>query len=163
MTKQENTVTTEKYALAKRDVDLASLFVTAALVCLLSVWACLTDDKRYLFVSLVLLSVGIAALIVLLFRFFTEPKIAIQADVNGIYLCYRKGKETFINYKDIVDVANVGIRNKYGRIVIYTKTGEYKSNKTKELGDVLISRVKRLIAAENKEDFLLKLHQNVIK
>ncbi len=163
MTKKENAFTNTRYAIATRDVDLTSLIISGALICAMIVWACLTDDKRYLFVSLLFLFVGVVGFAVLLYRYVTEPKVAVQADVDGIYLCYRKGKEVFINYNDIVDIANVGIRNKYGILVIYTQTDNYKSNKTKELGDVLLRRVRQLIAAENKEDFLIKLQQNGIR
>ena len=119
----------KRYTLATRDIDLEGLLVTGVLLVLLIVCACLVEDQRFIFVPLLFLLVSTVAFISLLFRYFTEPKNAIQADCNGIYICYRNNKEVFVNYSDIVEVSFLGIRNKYGRLQITTKENQYKSIK----------------------------------
>ena len=115
----EKKVTSEKrYTLATRNVTLEQLIVTGGVIALMIVWACFTSDKRLLFIPLFFLVVCVCIFILLLFRWLTEPKIAIQADCNGIYFYYRKKKEIFVNYNDIVNVSHFGLRDKYGKIVI---------------------------------------------
>ncbi|MDE7215422.1 MAG: hypothetical protein K2O08_01295 [Clostridia bacterium] len=147
----------KRYTLATRDIDFESIVVTGVMIVLLIVWACLTDDKRLMLIPLFFLAVCFIAFISLLFRYTREPKIAIQADSNGIYLYYCGNKEIFIDYKDIVDVSNLGIRNKWGRIVITTAVNEYKSIRTRECKDELFSHIKRLLEADDKEKYLIKI------
>ena len=73
----------KRYTLATRDVRLDSFLVTGVIIALMIVWACLTDDKRLLFIPLFFLAVCVVIMGVLLFWSFTEPKIAIQADTIG--------------------------------------------------------------------------------
>lgn len=147
----------KRYTLATRDVDLTALIVTGLTVVAGIVWACLTDDRRLLIIPLLLLAACLVLLISLLYRFVTEPKNAIQATRRGIYLCYRNKNEVFIDYNEIVAVSRAGITNKYGRIVIVTADNEYRSIRTKELDDELLGRINRLLAAADKEDFLIRI------
>ena len=149
--------TTEKrYTLATRNVTLEELIVTGIVIALMIVWACFTDDKRLLFIPLFFLVVCICILISLLFKWLTEPKIAIQADCNGIYFYYRKNKEIFVKYNDIVSVSHSGLRNKYGKIVIKTNDSEYKSIETEQRDDVLFSTIEHLWKTEDKEEYLIR-------
>ena len=145
----------KRFTIAKRDVDLEALIVTGVFIVLMVVWACLVEDKRLIFIPLFLMAVILFAFISLVYRFIVEPKIAIQADSNGIYLYYRKRKEIFVEYKDIIEVSGLGLRNKYGRLVITTKENQYKSIRTYECNDKLLSRINSLLDAEDKEEYLI--------
>ena len=159
---QENEQLTEKrYTLATRDVDIPTMIVTAAMIVAMIVWACLTEDKRLLFIPLFFLAVLCGCLIVLIFRLCTEPKIAIQADVNGIHLFYPKNKEVFIPYSEITEVAPAGIRNVYGRIVVHTKDNKYRSIRTYEPTDRLLNPIRRLVEATYKEEYLIRISSKV--
>ncbi len=89
------------------------------------VWTCLTEDKRFLFIPLICLTVAFICFVALLFRFITEPKIAIQADVNGIYFYFRNNKVIFIDFKDIVEVAAQMPYHDFGYIYKYSKQKIY--------------------------------------
>ncbi len=156
----EKKVTSEKrYTLATRNVTLEQLIVTGGVIALMIVWACFTSDKRLLFIPLFFLVVCVCIFILLLFRWLTEPKIAIQADCNGIYFYYRKKKEIFVNYNDIVNVSHFGLRDKYGKIVIKTNDSEYKSIETEQRDDVLFNNIKSLLQAEDKEKYLMRIER----
>ena len=147
----------KRYTLATRDVRLDSVIVTGVIIALMIVWACLTDDKRLLFIPLFFLTVCVGIMIVLLFRLFTNPKIAIQAAINGIYFYYPKNKEVFIPYDDIVRVERSGLRNVYGRILIHTEDKEYRSIRTSELSDRLLNPIRNLVEKTDKEEYLMKI------
>ncbi len=65
------------YKLATRDINSEALIVAGAFAILMIVGACVIDDKRFVFVPLLFAVICFIALLVLLFRFFTEPKTAI--------------------------------------------------------------------------------------
>ena len=147
----------KRYTLATRAVGLESLIVTGVFTILMIIGACLISDKRFLFIPLLFLAVSFVAFIALLFRYFTEPKIAIQADYNGIYFYYRNNKEIFIAFKDIVEILPCKSRNSYGEIAVYTNDNKYKSIMIKEDKGLLVSRLRDLLDKENKEEYLIKI------
>lgn len=147
----------KRYTLATRDVGLDSFIVTGGIIALMIVWACLTYDKHLLFIPLFFLTVCVGIMGVLLFRLFAEPKIAIQADINGIYFYYPKNKQVFIPYGDIVKVERRGLRNIYGRILIRTEDKEYRSIRTNELCDRLLNPIRNLVEKTDKEEYLMKI------
>ena len=92
MKNTKDTNKNKRYALATRDISLQDFIIMVIMVVLMVVWVCLITDKRFIFIPLFFLAILIVILISLLFRYFTEPKIAIQADCNGIYFYYRNKK-----------------------------------------------------------------------
>ena len=98
MNNKKNEPSNKRYTLATRDISLEALIVTGVIIILMIIWACLIEDKRFLFVPLSFLLVSTVGFILLLVRYFTEPKIAIQADCNGIYFYYRNNREVYILY-----------------------------------------------------------------
>lgn len=48
----------KRYTLATRAADLESVAVSGAFSVLMIVWACLTEDKRFLFIPLICLTVA---------------------------------------------------------------------------------------------------------
>ncbi|MDE6408422.1 MAG: hypothetical protein K2K48_05820 [Anaeroplasmataceae bacterium] len=150
-------ITEKRYTLATRNITLEKLIVTGGVIALMIVWACFTEDKRLLFIPLFFLIVCVCIFISLMFKWLTEPKIAIEADCNGIYFYYRKHKEIFVKYNDIVNVSHSGLRNIYGRIVITTKDNKYKSIETEQRDDVLFNKIKNLVEAEDKEKYLIHI------
>lgn len=147
----------KRYTLATRAIGVDSFIVTSVIIILMIVWACLTDDKRFLFIPLFFLMVCVGIMGLLIFKLFTEPKIAIQADINGIYFYYSKNKEVFIPYDDIVKVERCGLRNVYGRILIHTEDKEYRSIKTNEFSDRLLNPIRNLVEKTDKKEYLTKI------
>ncbi len=152
----------KRYTLATRDIDLESLLVTGVLIVLIVIWACVTQDKRILVIPLFLLVVSFIAFISLLFRFFTEPKIAIQADCNGIYFYYRNRKEIYIDYKDMTEITTYCL---YGRgravakcgIVIVAKNNRYKSISIMQSADDTLNIIRTLVNTNDKEEYLMSI------
>lgn len=149
--------TEKRYTLATRAVNAEALIVTGGFCGLMIVWACFTDDKRFLFIPLFFLIVSIIGFVSLLIRFLTEPKIAIQADCNGIYFYFRKNKEIFIDYNDIIEVSACGSYHQYGEISIKTKSGKYESIRINESKNRLADDIRDLLQKENKEEYLRKI------
>lgn len=147
----------QKYTLATKAADLESVVVSGAFSVLMIVWACLTEDKRFLFIPLICLTVAFICFVALLFRFITEPKIAIQADVNGIYFYFRNNKVIFIDFKDIVEVAAQMSYHSFGYISISTQSKKYTSIMIRERKHLLVSNIKDLLNKEDKEQYLLKI------
>ncbi len=52
----------QKYTLATKAADLESVVVSGAFSVLMIVWACLTEDKRFLFIPLICLTVAFICL-----------------------------------------------------------------------------------------------------
>ena len=154
---EKELVAEKRYTLATKNVTLEDLIVTSGVIVLMIIWVCFTEDKRLLFIPLFFLVVCLCILIALLFKWLTEPKIAIQADCNGIYFYYRKKKEIFIPYNKIVDVSHSGLRDRYGKIVITTNENKYKSIETRQRDDVLFNRIQTLLQTEDKEKYLLQI------
>ena len=148
--------TENRYTLATRDIDIPSVVVLCIVIALSIFWACRTDGLL-LFIPLFFVVVLVGILGVIIFRIITEPKIAIQADVNGIYLYYPKHKEVFIPYSEINEVTPAGLRNVYGRIVVHTKDNKYQSIRTYEPTDRLLNPIRSLVEAPDKEEYLIKI------
>lgn len=150
----------KRYTLATRNIALQDLIIIGIMVVLMIVWACLITDKRFIFIPLFFLAILMVMLISVLFRYFTEPKIAIQADCNGIYFYYRNKKEVFIAYNDIIDIIAMGKIysgvNNYGQILIKTENDEYLSIRTFEGKYKLQSLIRDLLTVKNKEEYLMK-------
>ncbi len=133
------------------------MVLTFVAIILLIICACLINEKQFLFIPLFFIAILALAFIVLLFKFLTEPKIAIQADFDGIYFYYRNNKEIFINYKDINQIVANKSRNSYGGITIYAKDNIYRSIMIKEDKYQVISQIKNLINKDDKEKYLTKI------
>jgi len=142
------------YKLATRDINSEALIVAGAFAILMIVGACVIDDKRFVFVPLLFAVICFIALLVLLFRFFTEPKTAIQADCDGVYFYYRKNREVFIPFDDIVEVSWLGVRNRYGSVVVTSKTNTHKSIRIREDTYDLTSQIRYLLQITNREEYL---------
>lgn len=147
----------KRFTLAIRAVSLEALIVTGGFSGLMIVWACFTEDKRLLFIPLFCLSVSFFYFVWLLFRYFTEPKIAIQADCKGIYFYYRNNKEIFIDFNDIVEVLACKSYNSYGEISISTQNGKYKSITIRGDKSQLSNNIRNLLNTENKQEYLMKI------
>ena len=160
MENTKNTNKNKRYTLAARDISLQDFIIMVIMVVLMEVWVCLITDKRFIFIPLFFLAILIVILISLLFRYFPEPKIAIQADCNGIYFYYRNKKEVFIAYNDIIDVIGMGHIyggvNSFGQILIKTENNKYLSIRTFEGNEKLRDTIKDLWGCKIKEEFLIK-------
>lgn len=150
----------KRYTIATRNIDLQDLIIAGIMIVLMIIWACLITDKRFIFIPLFFLAVLIGIFISCLFRYITEPKIAIQADCNGIYFYYRNKKEVFIDYNNIVEIIPMGKGyisvNSYGQILIKTENDKYLSIRTLEGGYKLRGLIKDLLSVKNKEEYLMK-------
>ncbi len=153
----------KRYTLAKRGISLEELIVTGVMSALMIVWACLTEDIRFLFIPLFFLLALFSCFITFLFRYVTAPKIAIQADCNGIYFYYRSCKAIFINYSDIVKITKSssycrgGRASAEGRITVFTETAEYKSIRVEDASDAFLYKMQKLVDTDNKEEYLIKI------
>ncbi len=158
MPKSENGKS-KRYTIATRDVGWEALIVTGVLVVIMVVWACLSQDQRLLFIPLSLLIICTVIFAGLLFRFITEPKVAIQADATGLYFLYRQHREIYFAYQDIIDVTNYCVYDRGGAvancgIVVTTNNGQYKSISIRQSSAMTLTVIKGLLVAKDKIEYL---------
>lgn len=160
MSKEKN-VEVNKRTLATRSISLEEPIVTGVFMVLMIAGACTIEDKRFIFIPLLFLAVSSVAFGRFIFRYVTEPKIAIQADPEGIYFYYRNNKEVYIKLDEIKEVSAFGVWGKWGGISIITQTAKHQSIDIREDKYALASTIRFLLTTENKEHYLTKVEIKV--
>lgn len=153
MSKEKN-VQVNMRTLATRRISLEEPIVTGIFMTLMIVWACLIEDKRFIFVPLLFLAAFIVPFVSFVVRYVVEPKVAIQADCEGIYFYYKNHKEVYIKLDEIKEVMAYGVWGKWGGIRVTTQVDKYESIEISEDKYALAGKIRFLITTENKEHYL---------